>query len=83
MPLPPFFSGVQPWLQNNSDMLLQAGSGLLSGKTQQDQISGAAGNILKARQQNKTIQFLRSANPDLAAAVESGALSGGDAYKLF
>lgn len=83
MPLPPFINGFTPFLRNNSDMLLQAGAGLLSGKTEQDQVSGLAKGIVGARQQNKTIDFLRQQNPELAAAVESGALSGGDAYKLF
>jgi hypothetical protein len=83
MALPPFAGGFQPWLQNNSDTLLAAGAGLLGGATPQQQVAGLAQGVAGARQKNKTLEFLRQQNPDLAAAVESGALSGGDAYKLF
>ncbi len=31
---------------------------------------------------NKTVEWLKSINPELAQAVEMGALSGGDAYKM-
>lgn len=83
MALPPFVGGFQPFLRNNSDMLLQAGAGLLGGTTAPEQVAGLAQGVAGARQKNKTLEFLRQQNPDLAAAVESGALSGGDAYKLF
>ncbi|MBB5663261.1 hypothetical protein GGE68_001437 [Rhizobium leguminosarum] len=83
MALPPFAGGFQPWLKSNSDMLLQAGAGLLGGSTPQEQVAGLAQGVAGVRQRNKTLEFLRTQNPDLAAAVESGALSGGDAYKLF
>lgn len=83
MALPPFVNGFQPFLRNNSDMLLQAGAGLLSGSTPQEQVAGLAQGVAGVRQRNKTLEFLRQQNPELAAAVESGALSGGDAYKLF
>ncbi|NNH59446.1 hypothetical protein HLI01_22180 [Rhizobium laguerreae] len=83
MALPPFASGFQPFLRNNSDTLLAAGAGLLGGQTAPQQVAGLAQGVAGARQKNKTLEFLRQQNPDLAAAVESGALSGGDAYKLF
>jgi len=83
MALPPFTNGFQPFLQRNSDTLLAAGAGLLSGSTPQEQVAGLAQGVAGARQRNKTLEFLRQQNPELAAAVESGALSGGDAYKLF
>lgn len=83
MALPPFVDGFQPFLRNNSDMLLQAGAGLLGGTTPQQQVAGLAQGVAGVRQRNKTLEFLRQQNPELAAAVESGALSGGDAYKLF
>lgn len=83
MALPPFASGFQPFLRNNSDTLLAAGAGLLGGQTAPQQVAGLAQGVAGARQQNKTLEFLRQQNPELAAAVESGALSGGDAYKLF
>jgi hypothetical protein len=83
MALPPFVNGFQPFLRNNSDMLLQAGAGLLGGQTAPQQVAGLAQGVAGVRQRNKTLEFLRQQNPELAAAVESGALSGGDAYKLF
>jgi hypothetical protein len=83
MALPPFINGFQPFLQRNSDTLLAAGAGLLAGSTPQEQAAGLAQGVAGVRQRNKTIEFLRQQNPELAAAVESGALSGGDAYKLF
>jgi hypothetical protein len=83
MALPPFTGAFQPFLRNNSDMLLQAGAGLLGGRTAPEQVAGLAQGVAGVRQRNKTIDFLRQQNPELAAAVESGALSGGDAYKLF
>src|SRR5437868_13871438 len=82
-PIPTFGNQAMPWLSNNSDMLLQAGAGRLGGRTAQEQVGGLAQGVVGARQKNKTLEFLRQANPDLAAAVESGALSSGDAYKLF
>lgn len=84
---PTFGAQVMPSLANNSDSLLQLGAGLLGGRTAQEQIAGGVGGFadarLQAKQRNRTLEFLRQNNPDLAAAVESGALSGGDAYKLF
>jgi len=84
--LPSFFSGNdQPF--NNSNTLLSVGLGLLSGKTAQDQVAQAASNFSNERQNgrayNRTLQFLRQNNPDLAAAVENGALNPGDAYKEY
>jgi hypothetical protein len=83
MALPPFIGGFRPFLQNNSDTLLAAGAGLLGGRTAPEQVAGLAQGVAGQRQKNKTLEFLRQQNPELAAAVESGALSGGDAYKLF
>jgi hypothetical protein len=74
---------ILPTLSRNSDTLLNAGVGLLSGRTAPEQVAGLAQGVGQARQQNRTLAFLRQQNPELAAAVESGALSGGDAYKLF
>lgn len=72
---------------NNSSNLLGVGLGLLSGKNPTEQAAQAATNLYNNRQDsrtyNKTLQFLKQNNPDLAAAVESGALGPGDAYKLF
>jgi hypothetical protein len=82
----PWFAGNdQPF--NNSNTLLSVGLGLLSGKTAQDQVGQAASNFANERQAgrtyNRTLQFLRQNNPDLAQAVESGAMGPADAYKLY
>ncbi|MBX5143213.1 hypothetical protein HJB79_31385 [Rhizobium lentis] len=84
---------VAPWFAgndtpfNNSNTLLGVGLGLLSGKNAQEQVGNAASNFANERQMgrtyNKTLEFLKANNPDLAMAVESGALGPGDAYKLF
>src|SRR6478735_8027133 len=84
--MPSFFANNdQPF--NNSNTLLSVGLGLLSGKTAQDQVAQAASNFSNERQNgrayNRTLQFLRQNNPDLAAAVENGALNPGDAYKEY
>jgi hypothetical protein len=80
---PTFGNQVGGFLGNNSDTLLQAGAGLLGGRTPQEQVAGLAQGVVSARQKNKTLELLRRTNPELAQAVESGALSGGDAYKLY
>lgn len=93
MPLfPTFGNQVAPWFAgndtpyNNSNTLLGVGLGLLSGKNAQDQVGQAAANFANERQAgrtyNKTLQFLKTANPQLAQAVESGALDPASAYKL-
>lgn len=90
MALPPFMSS---WFAgndtpyNNSNSLLGVGLGLLSGKNAQEQVGNAASNFANERQMgrtyNKTLKFLQGANPELAQAVESGALGPADAYKLY
>lgn len=75
--------GIMPFARKNSDTLLQLGAGLLGGQNTQEQLAGGLNGVIQGRKQNRTIEFLRQQNPELAQAVESGALSGGDAYKLF
>lgn len=83
---PTFGNQVAPWLSGNSDTLLATGLGLLSGRTAQEQAGQAASNFANERQRakmtNQTLAFLRQNNPDLAQAVESGAMPAGDAFKL-
>ena len=73
------------WLSNNSGALLQASAGLLGGRTGSEQAAmgfQGFGNAMTAnKEKNKTLAFLRQMNPELAAAVEAGALSPLDAYK--
>lgn len=83
MALPPFVSGFQPFIRNNSDNFLSVGLGLLSGKTPQEQVGQAAANFANERTLNKTAQYLKSVSPELGAAIENKLISPGDAYKLF
>lgn len=76
-------AGIQDFLRNNSSALLQGGVGLLSGKNAQEQAAMGFQGFGNALQANKTIKFLEATNPELAQAVKSGALSGGDAYKMY
>lgn len=70
------------FLQNNSNTLLQTGIGLLGGQNAQQQATMGLQGFAQGRQANKTLQFLRQTNPELAQAVESGAIAPGDAYKM-
>ena len=76
-------AGFLDFLRNNSDTLMSTGAGLLGGQTAQQQMAGGVQGLMEARKQNKTLELLRQANPELAQAVESGALSGSDAFKMY
>lgn len=71
------------FLQNNSNTLLQTGIGLLGGQNAREQATMGLQGFAQGRQANKTLQFLRQTNPELAQAVESGAIAPGDAYKMY
>lgn len=73
----------QDFLRNNSSALLQGGAGLLGGKTASEQAAGGFQGFGAGLQQNKTLKFLETANPELAQAVKSGAMTGGDAAKIY
>lgn len=64
------------WLQNNSDLLLAMGGGLLGGRTAQEQSAGLATNVgtyLKDRKQrNATTEWLKANSPDLVPMLEAG-----------
>lgn len=78
-----FPNRFMPALRNNSDTLLQTGIGLIGGRTANEQAAMGLQGFQAGRKENRTLNFLRQNSPELAAAVESGALSGGDAYKLY
>lgn len=68
---------------------LQMGAAMMGGQTLGQQIGGglqAAGVAKQAQQEaakrNQTVEWLKSINPELAQAVEMGALEAGDAYKM-
>ncbi|MBB4407099.1 hypothetical protein [Agrobacterium radiobacter] len=78
-----FGANLFPSIQRNSDALLQSGLGLLAGKTGNEQAALGLKGFSDARKLNKTVEFLKNANPELAQAVEAGSLGAGDAYKLY
>ncbi|MEM8539748.1 MAG: hypothetical protein AAGF25_02230 [Pseudomonadota bacterium] len=76
-----------------SPALLQSGIGLMSGRTASEQFAlGAQGfgrgiqdvkdKRETAAKKNKTLQFLRQQNPELAAAVEAGAIPASEAFGM-
>jgi hypothetical protein len=73
------------WLGQNSGALLQASAGLLGGRTGSEQagmgLAGFGNAMAETKQKNKTLDFLRQMNPQLAQAVEAGTISPLDAYK--
>jgi hypothetical protein len=71
------------FLKDNSSALTQMGAGLLGGQTGTAQLAGGLSGFSQGRQQNKTLDFLREKDPELAQLVEQGALTGGDAAKLY
>lgn len=75
--------------RNNSDMLMQTGLGLLSGRTGPEQFAMGAQGLVGARQsakeaqkKNQTIEYLKRSNPELGAAAEAGLIDPATAFKL-
>lgn len=77
----------------NPEILLALGAGLLGGRTGAEQWSGGLGAMAQSMgaakekkdetaKKNKTLDWLRQNAPEYADAVEQGALSVGDAYKM-
>lgn len=60
------------FFRNNSTGLLNAGIGILSGQTPQQQAALGAQGFMQGMQQNKTLQYLSKTRPDLAQAVQAG-----------
>ncbi|GLR49893.1 hypothetical protein KYK30_30165 [Shinella yambaruensis] len=75
-----FFDRLDP------DLLLSISTGLLTGKTTQEQLGNAAmgfANYRKdARQRNRTLEILGKDSPQLVQAVEAGILTPSDAFSL-
>ncbi|MFT2211509.1 hypothetical protein ACLJYM_06440 [Rhizobium giardinii] len=76
---------INDWLSQNSGALLAASAGLLGGRTGNEQagmgLAGFGNAVAERKQKNRTLEFLKQMNPELAQAVEAGALSPLDAYK--
>ena len=72
---------VMDFLRNNSQALTQAGLGLVSGRTPEEQLSMGVQGFTQGRQQNKTLEFLKTnAPPEILQAVQAGVLSPAEAY---
>jgi hypothetical protein len=77
------FGGFMPMVSNNSNALLNAGIGLLSGRTANEQAAMGLQGFAQGRQENKTAQWIaQNAPPELAQAVQAGVMSPADAYKM-
>lgn len=81
--------GMMDKLANNYELFLNLGAGLMGGRTAAEQWSGGAQGaaagieaIKGKRDKNKTVEWLRKNAPEYADAVDAGAISVGDAYKL-
>lgn len=80
-------------ISKNPEVFLAFGAGALGGRTGSEQWSGALGNMAQAmgtaserrkeeKKKNETMEWLRKQAPEYAQAVEVGALSLSDAYKM-
>lgn len=76
-----FPNGFMPAVRNNSDALLQAGIGLISGQTAQQQAALGAQGWAGARKQNQTLKFLEQKFPEIAQYVQAG-MPVNDALKM-
>lgn len=72
----------QDFLKNNSDTLLQTGIGLIGGQTASQQATMGLQGFANGRKQSSTLKFLEQNAPELAQAVQSGAIDPGEAYKI-
>lgn len=85
--------GLLDFVTENPEFFLSMGAGLLGGRTGPEQWSGglsAAAQTLGAakekakeeKKKNATLEWLQKNAPDYAGAVEAGALTAADAYKM-
>lgn len=65
-----------------SNQLLSVGLGLLSGGTPQEQVARAASNFANERGLNKTMEWFKANDPEMAQAVAQGIINPSDAFKL-
>jgi len=74
------------FIRNNSDALAAMSQGLLSGQTASEQwaggMNGLTGSVSERRKKSKTLEWMMKNAPEYAEAVEAGALSLPDAYKM-
>lgn len=74
--------GISNWLQANSDPLMALGLGLMSGGSPMEQITQGLSNFSNERKLNRTVQYLKGIDPELAAAAENNLIPVDAAYKL-
>jgi len=73
----------QPGLPSQrSDQMLSFGLGLLSGGTPQEQVAKAASNLASERGLNKTVEWFKKNDPEMAQAIAQGIINPSDAFKL-
>lgn len=73
---------VMDFLRNNSQGFTQAGIGILSGRTPQEQFAMGAQGFMQGQQANKTAQWVaQNAPPEIAQAVQAGVITPADAFK--
>lgn len=77
------FGSFMPAVRDNSDALLQAGIGLLSGRTANEQAAMGLQGFAQGRQDNKTKQWIaQNAPPEIAQAVQAGVITPADGFKM-
>lgn len=78
-PQSPPFGGFMPMISRNSDALLQAGMGLLSGRTPQEQAALGFQGFAQGRKLNMTLDYLDKNYPEFAQAARAGVLTPSEA----
>lgn len=73
------FGGFMPMISRNSDALLQAGMGLLSGRTPQEQAALGFQGFAQGRKLNMTLDYLDKNYPEFAQAARAGVLTPSEA----
>jgi hypothetical protein len=93
MPQPGRGQRFMQGISQNPEILLALGAGLLGGRTGPEQWSGGLSAMAQTmgtakekqeekKQKNATLEWLSKNAPEYAEAVQQGALSAGDAYKM-
>ncbi len=67
--------------EQNPGALMALGAGVMAGNPAAG-FAAAAPMIAEGRKRNKTVEYLKQRDPELAEYVESGGLSAADAFKL-
>lgn len=90
---PPQRRGLMGMAEQNPEMFLALGAGLLGGRTGREQWAGGLSGMAQAMgtarekkeakaKENATLKWLQTNAPEYADAVAQGVMSAGDAYKM-